>query len=111
MAVIYGFAGASSNTKDLLNDERVIGAALRRALMFKDAPYFLGVGFNINSKASKVISLAKAAEWVTDLAENWAAPGQEPGPTYRFGAVDKQMQDSGTTRIDTVLANGIVNIS
>ena len=50
VAVIYGFADASSNTKDFLNNGRLIGAALRRARMFKDTPYFLGGDFNINPK-------------------------------------------------------------
>ena len=107
VAVIYGYAGASSNTKDYHDNERLIGAALRRAKHFSNMPYYLGGDFNIDPADSKVLTLAKAAEWVTDLAETWVPYGETPGPTYRLGAVEEGMSGSGTTRIDTVLTNNI----
>ena len=107
VAVLYGYSGASGKTADYQKNERLISAALRRARHFKDIPYILGGDFNITPESSRAISLARSAGWITDLAEAWTKPGEEPPTTYRLGSVEQGMQGSGTTRIDAIFPNEI----
>ena len=105
VAVVYGIAGASGNSNDYKDNERIMGAAIRRARSFKNEPYILGGDINVDPGASKVISLALRAKWMYDIAEEWHIGTGPCQTTFRAGSVEPGMSGKGTTRIDAVLAN------
>ncbi len=81
MASLYGYSGASADTHDHTDNEKLVAAAIVRIKQMKGVPYYLCIDLNINPACSKTVQLAIEAQVINDIVDD--ACGGHPMATYK----------------------------
>ena len=106
-ASIYGISGASSDSQDYDDNERLVKAAYIRMAQMQDIPYILGADANVNPAHSDSTKYAIENGILYDTFSD--AYGGNPPPTFRKGNIIAEMDGDGVSRIDTIFCNPSAN--
>ena len=109
VAGFYGVSGASSDAPKKRANERLLSAAIKRAVQFKHTPYLIAGDLNVDPEQSDALCAAVDAGELVDVFASRASDRDNLQATYCKEGVFCEMKGSGKTRIDAIFANSLAN--